>query len=76
MFWCGSFRPLGERKLGIKMEKRVRVTHHILLVHKLICKVNKHVALRLHWLDPHGAAAVDYSMRNIFTLRSFCFQRF
>ncbi len=48
-FWRGSFRPLGETKLEIKMEKRLRVTHQFnySVVHNLIGKVNKQVALRL-----------------------------
>ena len=47
-FSRGSFRPLGETKLEIKMEKRFRVTHQFnySVVHNLIGKVNKHVALR------------------------------
>ena len=42
---------LGETKLNIKMEKRFRVTHQFnySIVHNLICKVNKHVVLQLHF---------------------------
>ena len=48
-FSPGSFRPLGETKLKIKMEKRFRVTHQFnySVVHNLIGKVNKHVALSI-----------------------------
>ena len=48
-FSRGSFRPLGETKLEIKMEKRFRVTHQFnySVVHNLIGKVNKHVALSI-----------------------------
>ena len=45
-FSRGSFRPLGETKFEIKMEKRFCVTHQFnySVVHNLIGKVNKHVS--------------------------------
>ena len=68
---------LGETKLDIELKSSFRVTHQFnySVVHNLICKVNKKLALRLR-LDPMMLRVLLSATVLEVSLRSFYFSNF